>query len=93
MSKRREWDDAESPQTQASPAIRRAPEEWRVLLDTRISHYACARVAHGWFEHEHHEGVPIQLTEAAYREALVGGMKMPPEPSPNATSPHVGRGR
>lgn len=73
--------------------ILRTPEEWRLLLGTRMSHYACARVAHGWLEHEHHQGEPLRLSQRAYLEAVAGGLQMPPEPSPNAVSPHIGRGR
>ena len=30
----------------------------------------CASALHGWREHEHHTGQPIQLTGKAYRNAL-----------------------
>jgi hypothetical protein len=88
-------DDADlAPRTEPAPAgPRRAPDEWRLLLGIRASQHACARIAHGWTEHEHHEGVPMLLTEAAYREAVAAGKAQTPVPSPNALSPHIGRGR
>lgn len=71
----------------------RTPEEWRQQLRIRASRHACARQLHGWHEHEHHEGVPIRISEAAYTEALEAAQKEPCIPSPNAVSPHKGRGR
>lgn len=75
-----------------TPVLKRTPEEWRLLLGVRASRHACARQLHGWIEHEHHEGVSIQLTEAAYREALDAAQTADCVPSPNAVSPHRGRG-
>ena len=96
MSSKRRFDDEQAISTDEptmSSPVRRTPEEWRLLHGTRASHYACARISHGWTEHEHHEGVPIQITEAAYFEALEAGAQPVPVPSPNALSPHRGRGR
>lgn len=90
MSKRREWDEAEDV---APPAVKHSPDFWRELLGTRASHYGCARIVHGWTEHEHHEGAPLQITQAAYLEAIEAGQSASLEPSRNALSPHRGRGR
>jgi len=73
-------------------AERRPPEEWRALLAPRASHHAAARMLHGWTEHEHHQGAPMQLSESAYREAIAFAVRVPAIPSPNAVSPHRGRG-
>ena len=89
MTARRTYEDAESAITVAE---RKTPAEWRILKNTRASHFACARQLHGWRLHEHHQGEPIQITEAAYDEAIAAGQKMPCTPSPNAVSPHLGKG-
>lgn len=70
----------------------RTPEEWRIALSVRASRHACARQLHGWREHEHHEGAPIQLTEGAYLESLDAAQTADCIPSPNAVSPHRGAG-
>lgn len=78
----------------SAPVVRaelRTPDEWRAQLSPRASHHACAAQLHGWREHEHHQGEPIRLTEAAYREALAAGAQCA-APSPNAVSPHRGKG-
>lgn len=72
--------------------LKRSPEEWRVLLGVRASRHACARQLHGWHEHEHHAGAPMQITEKAYREALDAAQTADCKPSPNAVSPHRGCG-
>lgn len=94
MGKRVWADDDAAVLTEHVPVgPKREPDAWRLLLGIRASQHACARIAHGWTEHEHHEGVPIQLTEAAYLEAVEAGKAQTPVPSPNALSPHVGRAR
>jgi len=90
MTRRRdEFEEA----PERAPVPLATPDEWRVLLGTRASHFAAARICHGWLEHEHHEGQPMRLSEAAYLAAVAGGLKMPPQPTPDASSPHRGRGR
>lgn len=89
MSKRdRDWDDAPAP---VGP--KHSPDYWREALRPRASHHNCARIVHGWMEHEHHEGAPLLMTEDVYREALAAGQSSTLTPSPNALSPHRGRGR
>lgn len=94
---RKSWTGAEAPYETPAKApelvAKKAPEAWRLVLGTRASHYGAARLLHGWSEHEHHQGEPMQLTEAAYTEAVREAMKMPPTPSPNALSPHRGKGK
>jgi hypothetical protein len=85
--------EPEPARKRAAPSVTRAPDEWRVLLGTRASHYAAARICHGWAEHEYHEGAPLRLSEPAYVEAVAAALVMPPTPSPNALSPHRGCGK
>lgn len=85
--------DTEPANEKPAPGPRHTPDEWRLLLGKRASHHAAASVLHGWPEHAHHEGAPMRLTEAAYLEAVSEALKMPPTPSPNAVSPHRGRGK
>ncbi len=70
----------------------KTPDEWRVILGVRASRHACARQLHAWHVHEHHAGAPMQITEAAYREALDAAQTADCIPSPNAVSPHRGCG-
>lgn len=94
--RKRTWDESseEQEQDKAPPpaAIRQSPDEWRKTLNMRASKHACAAQLHGWRLHEHHEGVPMQLTEAAYLEAVEAAQKPSCVPSPNAVSPHLGKG-
>lgn len=68
------------------------PDEWSVLLAVPAWHHAAARQLHAWHVHEHHEGKPMQLTEGAYKSALAAALASPPEASPEAVSPHQGKG-
>lgn len=56
--------------------------------------YEVAAVLHGWREHEHHEGGPIQLTREEFEAALAAALPAQgdPEPHPPALSEHRGGG-
>jgi len=71
----------------------RTPADWARALGTRASHVAAAAILHGWPTHEHHEGVPMRLSAAAFSDAINAGLTVPAVPSPNALSPHRGKGR
>lgn len=88
-------DDDQKPERAPRRAaiVLRTPDEWRVVLGTRASHFGCARILHGWTEHEHHEGQPLRLSETAYHDAITAGQSPSLTPTPNALSPHRGRGR
>lgn len=57
-------------------------------------YHAAAAALHGWREHEHHEGAPMQLSRADYL-AAVDAAKAPPKgersyrPHGPALSPHA----
>jgi len=44
---------------------------------------------HGWREHAHHEGAPIQLTEHDYDAAIRAASSTPPKPHHAARSKHA----
>lgn len=57
----------------AHGSARKSPEAHRdaLITDARDAwKHACAAAAHGWQEHAHHEGAPMQLTAADYKAAL-----------------------
>lgn len=53
--------------------------------------HASAVVLHGWAQHEHHEGKPIQLSEADYKAALLAAQAAHPvtKDERDAYRPHV----
>jgi hypothetical protein len=49
----------------------KTPEQWASAKGKELSSfYAGARALHGWNEHEHHTGAPIQLTEEQFDGAV-----------------------
>ena len=72
--------------------------EFKGVADPELgtgSHYtwqhACAAVMHGWREHEHQAGAPIQITEVDYLAALDAAapkVGLPKRHGP-AASPHA----
>lgn len=79
---------------QAAPLALRTPAEWARELRIPRWHFAAAELLHGWREHAHHEGKPINLSKAAFEEALAAAVSPNRErkPSRNAVSPHRGKG-
>lgn len=72
--------------------------EFKGVVDPELgngSHYtwqhACAAVMHGWREHEHQAGAPIQITEADYLAALDAAAPKVGHPKRHgpAASPHA----
>lgn len=57
----------------AADDVLQTPERWRILLaqsPRQAWKHAVAAVGHGWAQHAHHTGQPMQLTAAEYNAAL-----------------------
>lgn len=76
----------------------KTPDEWSHALGYRVkrrekwqqegpsSEHRGAEVLHGWLEHAHHAGAPMQLTKADYLAALKAIGSVPLKPHGPAVS-------
>lgn len=69
-------------------SITKTPREWAREWMISPVQLACADVLHGWSQHEHHEGTPMQLTEDTFLDAISAVDSDPSVPAADATSPH-----
>jgi len=66
------------------PRIGKLPRERFATWEHNV-----ALTMHGWREHAHHEGAPIQLTEHDYDAAIRAASSTPPKPHHAARSKHA----
>ena len=87
--------------TQESPASTDAPKAsaggkkqsataWRRELGTKPTAFAAAVAMHGWRQHRHHTGKPMQLTQGEYEQAVTSAYELGKCHAP-ARSPEFGK--
>lgn len=90
----RELDDEPTPRRSVvkTESAKRNPDAHRAATGTSGYLHSAAAVLHGWSEHQHHAGGPIEITEDAYRAAIKAVDVSPCKPAEAALSPHKGKG-
>jgi hypothetical protein len=90
----------DAPTPAAAAPSTRTPEEWARIkglflpaaTSYKIAHFdwkhAAAEAAHGWADHAHHAGAPMQLSEADYDAAIAAVQTSAMTPHAPAVSPH-----
>jgi hypothetical protein len=88
------------PKPKATRGATKTPDEWArelgLIIKTRAdwqqegfaAEHAGAAMLHGWREHAHHAGAPMQLTLEDYKAALKAINTSPAKPHPAALSKH-----